>query len=402
MHLTRRSALVGLAGLPLLPTAEAQANHLKAPGQQPASGPTWAQLGKPPLPLATLRIVNINPTIQTTNITGGGNEDLLIVLPAGTTRGAFQIKVNGFRGVYCIGGDVLIQPWGTLRSPNGRKVAGIGVFLYVKSHPNPVSRPFVYVARLGYRPAPKLLKWPTESIFGDFMQVGGAAQPGQWGAWPDIYRSYILAGPFYGWGGYYGTKFDGYNTFGQNVSHADFIKPETGGLRHLYTHAVDVKWGYQTEFATRPSYIHNYTPYSGPDGHGKAYYWKYIGRSVIRPDLGSDLTPVTFWFVDDVNKVLSGAFSDVILGPDVYCVSHTTGSILPLVKPKEGKYTAVESGGKLTWPVAAPSGRKIATGLIHNGRVFQPPAVVTQAQIGSAHRVTNRTQLMDYINGGYI
>jgi hypothetical protein len=386
---TRRNALIGMATTPLLPEILRSAE---------AATVEWPSVGRPPAPLPKLRIVPIDPRKRTTTIKGGGDEDLLLVLPAGVCVGAFQVMVDGFRGVYLIGGDVRIQPWGTLRSPNGRKVAGIGTFLRIRNHRYPVSRPFVYLARIGYRPAPLLSRWPTEAIFGDFLQCGGAAPLGEWGAWPDIYRSHILAGPFYGWSGYYGTQGDGYNTMSRNVSHADFVKPETGGIRRLYTSNVDVAWGYQCEFASRPSYATSYKPYAGPDGAGKAYYWRYVGRAVTRPDLQTEPRPVIMWLADDTSQVVKGAYSTAVFVRDVYVVPVQQGPITAAVKPRDGTYKAIEKDGMLSWPKPGPGGRAIATGSIRNGSVHAAMSeTCRESSIGAAWRVATARQLIEYI-----
>lgn len=390
--LSRREAMLGLAAGILTPVLA------KSADAAPSMSATWPDVGRPPLPLAKLRVVPVDPRKRITSVIGGGDEDLLLTLPKGTATGSFQIAVDGFRGIYLIGGDVRIEPWGTLRSPNGSKVAGVTAFMRIRNHRRPVSRPFVYLSRIGYRPAPRMPNWPTEVIFGDFLQCGGAAPVGEWGAWPDIYRSFIRAGPFYGWGGYYGQRGDGYNSLSRNVSHADFIKPEMGGIRHLFTSNIDVRWGYQCEFASRPSFATDYRRYAGPDGAGYAFFWRYLGRAVSRSDLGTEREPVIMWLADDASRIAQGAYSTAVFGSKIYLVPLRQGPITQTVKPREGVHKAVEVSGILRWPRPGPDGRAIGQGFIRNGRVYtQLPGTCPESSIGTEWRVATRTQLLEYI-----
>ena len=61
---------------------------------------------KIPAPLPKLRVLPTGGVGAAEAVSGGPDEDLLLVSPKGTIDGAFQIEVEGFRGVYWIGGSL--------------------------------------------------------------------------------------------------------------------------------------------------------------------------------------------------------------------------------------------------------------------------------------------------------
>ena len=141
--------------------------------------------------------------------------------------GQFLLNVEGFRGIYYIGAAFDPAPMGWLKSPNGRKVDGIGSLLKLRTHKD-ADRPFVYLSRVSFR--------TSNIVFGDFLQFGGAAPAGRWGGWPDLYRYKILAEPLFGWTGYWG------GSFSQYVSHSEWVKALSAYISS-YSHMAEFSRG---------------------------------------------------------------------------------------------------------------------------------------------------------------
>ncbi|MCB2012404.1 MAG: hypothetical protein KDF64_17760 [Geminicoccaceae bacterium] len=341
---------------------------------------------RPPMPLSKLRIYNIKPSgIQ--RVTGGANEDLLLVSPNGEINGKFQIDVRGFRGVYWIGASFNPRPLGHLITPRGKKVDGVGSLVRIQTHANAAGRPFIYLDRMRLK---------TDHItFGDFLQLGGAARHGDWGDWPDVYRCRIKADPLFGWSSYHG------GSFSRHVSHSDFTKFERGGVRHSYAARIDVKWGYQTEFVL-PSWASGKSAYNGPDGKGTAQYWDYAARAVTNPAIGSVSRPKNFFLARGDSEILAGkhiTYTFNTNGKGVYSVPvGGRGSAIPTVNPGGGKFAPRESGAHLTWP--AGSRHPLVKGRLVNGAKTGVPTMVNEGETGFRHRVTNRSQLINAIRSG--
>ncbi len=398
--LSRRGLITGFAGLGCAAattgwpgTAEAAKTKKAKKAEKKTAAPAdYRARLKPPVPLNNLRVHRLAPSGRQT-ITGGANEDLLIVHPDRQVNGQFLLTVEGFRGIYYIGAAFDPAPMGWLKSPNGRKVDGIGSLLKLRTHKD-ADRPFVYLSRVDFR--------TSNIVFGDFLQYGGAAPAGKWAGWPDLYRYKIRAEPLYGWTGYWGGSFSKY------VSHSDFVKAELGGVRHGYAADIDVTWGYQHEYVT-PTHAFNFKPYRGPDGYGELHYWNFVARMARRPDIGSDESPKAFFFSRGSNTVADGEYYTVEMhegggdGDGNYIVPWPgERSIARFVHPGGGSFAPDEAGGALTWPSGGyPGGRRMVTGRIINGAVQKPPTVVRDADIGLAWRVTSRAELMDYLEGGY-
>ncbi|MFO1067504.1 MAG: hypothetical protein U1E14_03165 [Geminicoccaceae bacterium] len=349
---------------------------------------------KPPQPLARLRVYEVKSSGRQ-SVSGGPDEDLLLVHPPQEITGAFQLTVSGFRGIYYIGASFNPAPMGWLNTPNGRRVEGIGALLRLRTHRYAVSRPFIYVARLRFR--------TSRIVFGDLLQVGGSAPVGEWGGWPDIYRHKIRAEPLFGWSGHHG------GSFSSGVSHSDFIKAELGGVRHGYAADIDVTWGYQTEYVT-PTSAFSFRPYKGPDGYGQLNYWNYVSRIVTRPDLAAESDPSAFFLSRGSKYVANDEYYSVTFGEGgnagrgVWIVPPSgRNSILTHVDPDDGVFGARESGGALVWPQSGyPNNRPMVTGRVLNGAVAAPPTMVRDQDVGHGWRVTSRDALLDYIDGGYL
>ncbi|MEZ5826382.1 MAG: hypothetical protein R3C97_17145 [Geminicoccaceae bacterium] len=341
---------------------------------------------RPPMPLSNLRVYNIKPSGRQT-VTGGANEDLLLVSPNGVIDGQFQLDVRGFRGIYWIGATLNPQPMGYLISPRGKKVYGVGSLVRIQTHADAKDRPFIYLDRM------RLL---TDRItFGDFLQLGGAAKAGDWGDWPDVYRCRMKVDPLFGWATYHG------GSFSRNVSKSDFTKFERGGVRHSYAAMIDVKWGYQAEFVL-PSWASGKRAYSGPDGKGTAQYWDYVARAVTNPSIGSVSKPKNFFLERSSAEVEAGKHITYVLhseGKGVYSVPvGASGSAKPTIHPSGGSFAPQESGAYLTWPRG--SHHPFVVGRMINGARQSVPTMVRDGDTGFGHRVTNRSQLVDAIRAG--
>ena len=395
-RLTRRGLMTGLAGLgcaaATMGWTGAAAAGKKPKESKSAGNADYRSRLKPPMPLSNLRVHRLAASGRQT-ISGGPNEDLLIVHPEREVTGQFLLGDEGFRGIYYIGAAFDPAPMGWLQSPNGRKVDGIGSLLKLRTHKD-AERPFIYVSRIAFS---------TSNIqFGDFLQFGGSAPVGKWSAWPDLYRYKIKAEPLFGWTGYSGGSFSKY------VSHSDFVKAELGGVRHSYAADIDVTWGYQHEYVT-PTYAFDFRPYKGPDGYGQLHYWNYVARMARRSDIGSDDSPEAFFLSRGSDKVAGGEYYSVEFhegggdGGGNYIVPLPgERSIARYVHPGGGAFAPTETDGALIWPKSGyPGGRPMVTGRLINGALRKPPTVVSERDVGLSWRVTSRSELLDYIDGGY-
>ena len=355
-------------------TSSAQA-AVSIVGRASAPAAVGGRVPRIPAPLPKLRVYQLEASgVQ--KVSGGPDEDLLLVSPKGTIDGAFRIEVDGFRGVYWIGGSLNPAPIGWLNTPKGQRVEGVGSLVRIRTHANAQGRPFIVLGRL---------KLDTDKItFGDFIQVGGAAKAGDWGDWPDVWRCRIKAEPLYGWSGYYGGSFSKY------VSHSDFTKFETGGVRHSYAAKIDVAWGYQGEFVL-PSYASNKRPYAGPDGYGTAHYWNYVARVRANPGIGAKATPIAFFLARGSKEVAAGDHLTYVFHDGVYL--DAPGAARRAVMPAGGAYGVREGDGYLTWP--SPNGRDFVQGRIERG----DRSTVGDGEVGSKHRVTDRAGLVRTIKG---
>jgi len=340
-----------------------------------------------PEPLAKLRVHQLKPDGRQT-VKGGGDEDLLLVSPGRTIDGEFQVVVEGFRGVYWIGASLDVAPGGWLKTPNGRTVEGVGAVAKIRTHPDPVSRPFIVLGRMDFR--------TSRITFGDFLQLGGDTTAGKWSAWPDVYRCRIKAEPLYGWSGYNGGSYSKY------VSHSDFTKFEMGGVRHSYAAGIDVAWGYQGEYVL-PSWASDKKPYAGPDGRGSAQYWNYVARAVTNEAIGAKSDPNAFFLARGSNEVSSGDHITYRFhegggaGKGTYLVSKASGTpITEHIHPGGGSFAPIDKGGHVVWPKKA--GHAFVEGRVKDGRAQSVPTMVRASEIGWQHRVTDRASLIDALD----
>ncbi|MCB1884646.1 MAG: hypothetical protein KDG89_11755 [Geminicoccaceae bacterium] len=370
---------------PADPPVDASGDAPSVPGPTPAPAmPARVGDGFPaiPQPLANLRVVQLDAS-GFQSVKGGGDEDLLLVSPSGVIDGKFKVEVEGFRGVYWIGASFNPAPAGTLKSPNGRTVEGVGTIIRIRTSANAVSRPFIVLGRM---------RLDTDRIvFGDFIQAGGAARAGDWGDWPDVYRCRIKAEPLFGWTGYFGGSFSPY------VSHSDFTKFETGGVRHSYASRIDAAWGYQGEYVL-PSYASDKQPYKGPDGYGTAHYWNYLARVETRSDLGAKDEPNAFFLARGSDEVSANRHITYVFhesgngGKGVYVLPEGgRGSIKSAVHPEGGAYAPKDYGDYLAWPNPA---RPFVEGRLKNA-AGNVPSMVGDDEIGWGRRVTDRAGLVE-------
>ncbi len=336
-----------------------------------------------PKPAANLVIHYVQPS-GFQKVTGRADQDLLLVSPNQSINGKFQIDVDGFRGVYWIGASFDPQPAGWLTSPNNRRTEGVGTLIRIKTHKDAV-RPFIVLGRMHLK---------TSNIdFGDFAQLGGNTTAGKWQSWPDVWRCRMIAEPLYGWRDYKG------GSFSQYVSHSDFTKFETGGVRHSYAAKIDATWGYQGEYVL-PSYASNKKPYRGPDGRGTAQYWDYVGRAVTNSAIGSESKPKAFFLARGSDEVAAGDYITYHFntsGRGVWLVPVSGRPVGEQIHPGGGTYAPQISGSTLTW--RSPSGDPFVVGRINDGSKATPPNVVSAGEIGHAQRVTDRTALERAIAG---
>ncbi len=330
-----------------------------------------------PSPAASLVIHYLQPS-GFQKVTGRADQDLLLVSPSQSINGKFQIDVDGFRGVYWIGASFDPQPAGWLTSPNNRRTEGVGTLIRIKTHKDAV-RPFIVLGRMHLK---------TSNIdFGDFAQLGGNTTAGKWQSWPDVWRCRMIAEPLYGWRDYKG------GSFSQYVSHSDFTKFETGGVRHSYAARIDASWGYQGEYVL-PSYASNKKPYRGPDGRGTAQYWDYVARAVTNGGIGSEPKPKAFFLARSSDEVAAGDYITYRFntnGRGVWVVPASGRPVGEQIHPGGGNYAPQISGSTLTW--RNPSGDPFVVGRINDGSKATPPSVVSAGEIGHAQRVTDRTAL---------
>ena len=391
-----RRGLIALACLLFASTAADAAilaSEAEAAGAGPSPDPSYPEVMRPPAPLAKLRVYEVRPSGRQV-VTGGHDEDLLLVHPPQTIVERFQLEVDGFRGIYYIGGSFDPAPGGWLRTPSGRTAQGIAALLRLRTHRAPVARPFVYLARLRFQ--------ASRIAFGDWIQVGGGAPVGAWQHWPDLYRHKILADPLFGWDSYHG------GSFGPNVSHSDVTKYDMGGIRHSYTAAVDLGAGYHGDYAT-PSWATGFTAYAGPDGHGRQHYWSTVLRLVVDRSLGSEPTPVALFLARGPEAIRNGEYYTTILheggtdGRGVFVVPPSpTAPLVRTVFPSSGSFAPIEANGALVWPASGlPDDRPFVVGRAIDGRRTAPPGVARPDQVGWARRVTNRQALLREIEGGF-
>lgn len=336
-----------------------------------------------PSPAASLVIHYLQPS-GFQKVTGRADQDLLLVSPSQSINGKFQIDVDGFRGIYWIGASFDPQPAGWLTSPNNRRTEGVGTLIRIRTHKDAV-RPFIVLGRMHLK---------TSNIdFGDFAQLGGNTSAGKWQSWPDVWRCRMIAEPLYGWRDYKG------GSFSQYVSHSDFTKFETGGVRHSYAAKIDATWGYQGEYVL-PSYASDKKPYRGPDGRGTAQYWDYVARAVTNSAIGSESKPKAFFLARSSDEVAAGDYITYRFntsGRGVWLVPVSGRPVGEQIHPGGGAYAPQISGSTLTW--RSPSGDPFVVGRINDGSKATPPGVVSAGEIGHAQRVTDRTALERAIAG---
>ncbi len=354
--------------------------------------PIYPSIFKPPQPLANLRIEQLQPKgIQSFN--GPGNQDLLLVAPNQVVDEIFEVRVEGFRGIYLIGGTFNVKPQGWLTTPNGKKVYGMAKVFQFKLHANPVSRPFVYVSKL------KILS--NQVSFGDIFQIGGSAGTNAMRNWMDFYAWKIKADAPVGWGGYYG------GSFSKNVSHSDFVI-KTGAVRNVYVGNTDVAGGYQ-HFFTVPGWTTGRTAYRGPEGIAETHYWSTVSRIKVNSAIGSVAEPTVFFMAIGSGEVAQGQYATHYFhegnnaGAGNYIVPLPgKGSILTHVHPENGNYAPTERANYLEWnQTSFPGGNRFVVGRVYHGGKLNPPTVVRDSEIGFRNRVTNRQELLTEINGGY-
>jgi hypothetical protein len=330
-----------------------------------------------PSPAANLVIHYVQPS-GFQKVTGRADQDLLLVSPDRSIDGKFQIDVDGFRGVYWIGASFDPQPAGWLTSPNGKRTEGVGTLVRIRTHKDAV-RPFIVLGRMDLK---------TSSIdFGDFAQLGGDTAAGKWQAWPDVWRCRIIAEPLFGWRDYKGGSFSRY------VSHSDFTKFETGGVRHSYAARIDATWGYQGEYVL-PSYASDKKPYRGPDGRGTAQYWDYVSRTVTNAAIGSQPKPKAFFLARSSEEVAAGDYITYRFntsGRGVWVVPVKGRPVTDHIHPGGGAYAPQVTGSTLTW--RNPSGDPFVVGRINDGSKATPPTVVGTGEVGYRQRVTDRPGL---------
>ncbi len=330
-----------------------------------------------PAPGADLVIHYVQPS-GFQKVTGRADQDLLLVSPDQPIDGRFQMDVRGFRGVYWIGATFDPAPAGWLTSPNGRRTEGVGTLVRIQTHKDAV-RPFIVIGRM------HLL---TSSLaFGDFLQLGGDTRAGKWQAWPDVWRCRIIAEPLFGWRDYKGGSFSRY------VSHSDFTKFETGGVRHSYAARIDATWGYQGEYVL-PSHASDKAPYRGPDGRGTAQYWDYVARAVTDPAIGSEPRPKAFFLARGSDEVAAGDYITHrfdTAGRGVWIVPAQGAKVTDHIHPGGGAYAPLIDGGSLIW--RNPKGDPFVLGRINDGGTARAPTVVGASEVGYRQRVTDRSAL---------
>lgn len=351
------------------------------PGGSPQGGAT--DVPAIPSPAANLVIQHLQPS-GFQKVTGRADQDLLLVSPDGPIDGKFQIDVKGFRGVYWIGASFDPRSAGWLTSPNGRRTEGVGTLVRIQTHKDAV-RPFIVIGRM---------QLETSNLdFGDFLQLGGDTTVGKWQAYPDVWRCRIIAEPLFGWRDYKG------GSFSQYVSHSDFTKFETGGVRHSYAARIDATWGYQGEYVL-PSYASDKKPYKGPDGRGTAQYWNYVARAVTNSAIGSEPRPKAFFLARSSEEVAAGDYITHRFNTDgqgVWIVPASGLKVTNHVHPGGGAYAPQLNSGTLTW--RNPSGDPFVVGRINDGGKAKAPTVVGTSEVGYRQRVTDRPGLERAIAG---
>ncbi|MEZ5865987.1 MAG: hypothetical protein R3D25_18650 [Geminicoccaceae bacterium] len=336
-----------------------------------------------PSPGANLVIHYVQPS-GFQKVTGRADQDLLLVSPDRSIDGKFQIDVDGFRGVYWIGASFDTLPAGWLTSPNGKRTEGVGTLIRIRTHKDAV-RPFIVMGRMHLK--------TSKLDFGDFAQLGGNTTVGKWQAYPDVWRCRIIAEPLFGWRDYKG------GSFSQYVSHSDFTKFETGGVRHSYAARIDATWGYQGEYVL-PSYASDKKPYRGPDGRGTAQYWDYVARAVTNAAIGSEPKAKAFFLARSSDEVAAGDYITYHFntsGRGVWVVPAGSRPVTDHIHPGGGTYAPQVSGSTLTW--RKPSGDPFVVGRINDGSKATPPSVVGTGEVGYRQRVTSRSGLEQAIAG---
>ncbi len=371
---------------------EGDQNGSTGDGTKTAGGPSFPSIFKPPMPLANLRVEQLKPKgIQ--SFTGPGNQDLLLVAPNQLVDDVFEVRVNGFRGIYLIGGTFNVKPQGWLTTPNGKKVYGTAKIFQFKTHANASSRPFIYVSKLKFM--------SSQIKFGDLFQIGGAAGTSAMRNWVDFYGWKIKADAPVGWSRYYG------GSFSKNVSHSDVVI-KTGGVRNVYIGKADVTAGYQHYF-TVPGWTTGRTAYKAPEGIAETHYWSTVSRIKTDSSIGSVPEPTVFFMAIGSGEVAKGQYATHYFhegsnqGQGNYIVPKSgQNSILTHVHPENGNYAPTDRGTYLEWnQTSFPGGNPFVLGRVYHGGKRTPPTVVRDSEVGFQHRVTNRQELLDEINGGY-
>ena len=347
---------------------------------------------RPPPPLANMRVHQM-ASQGFERIDGPADQDLLLVAPDHILDGKYRLWVEGFRGIYLIGGSFEPRPHGTLVTPKGQTVEGIGALIKLRTHEQ-ADRPFIYLSRLDFR--------ASDIRFGDWLQVGGSSDPNSPQAWPDIVRFMIKAEALAGWRGYFG------GSLSQHVSHSDFFKMEMGGVRHSFAAHIHSQFGYQSDYIA-PSWRAGFQPYRGPDGVSQFHFFNYWAEPVHFAGIGGDPNPIAFFLARNAEEVARGQANRFFfhnnagagVGISPVRDEHTTaamkasfeqGGYQP-IHPKRGRYGPVQRGQNLTWDQT----NSLAQGQVRLLAPGETLAVVSACDVGHQHRITSRDALLALI-----
>lgn len=345
----------------------------------------------PPVPLADVDILTVVDGSEV-SLTGNAGKDCLIVCPSATLVQKFRVIARGYRGIYLVGCSMSPQAFGTALAPDGRTMKGQDEFFLLETHKDAVNA-FVYVAKLHFTNDPDLVD-ASNINYGDLFNCQGdpnAEPPTNISNWPACYFDNVLVeGGLYGWES-------------SLVAHSDVFKANGGGIKHYYLNKCDVAWGYQALYST---------PTSGasfvPNPNGEAHLYDTVFRIIRTKGTGSTWFkehPKAIYFSRGDVNVRAGEYITHYFheggadGSGVWLVDHTspTDNFHPRAGNWAPRYDPTLQ--QWTWSDVPPPGYSrplvAAGGRIKAGA--PPTPVVTAADVGHAHRVTDRNGILALI-----
>ena len=357
------------------------------PGDPPATGRRFV----PPVPLADVDILTVVDGSEVT-MTGTAAKDCLVVCPDAVLGQKSRVIARGYRGIYLIGCSMSPQAFGTAIAPDGRTMKGQDVFFLLETHKDAVGA-FVYVANVHFDNDPDAVD-ASNINYGDIFNCQGDPNgdtPTNQASWPDIYLDNILVeGGLYGWES-------------SLVAHSDVFKANGGGVKSYWLNRCDVTWGYQALYSTPTSGAGFVTH---PDG--EVHLYDTVFRIIRTKGTGATWFkehPKAIYFSRGDVNIRAGEYvphhfheggSD---GSGVWLVDHTSPT--DNFHPRAGNWAPQYDAAAAEWRWSSTPPPGYTKPLVASGgriRAGEPPTpVVTAADVGHSHRVTDRAGILALI-----